>query len=197
MTESPLYKKKISLNGDSICYGVAYLGGYGRIIAERNSMQYQNIGIAGGTICAETYVKTDGRPRYWISRNIQKMDSDADYAILEGGVNDASLFLDYGTPKLGEITHGYDSALDDTTFYGAFESMLKQLTKRFAGKKIGYIIVHKMAKCFTPEWEKDKNFYLAAIECCEKWGVPYLDLTKSVPPFAFFTKDGDPELYAL
>lgn len=46
--ENPLWGKKISCNGDSICEGVGYEGGYAKIIAERNNMQWQNIGIGDG-----------------------------------------------------------------------------------------------------------------------------------------------------
>ena len=167
---SPLFGKKISLNGDSICNS---RGGYGKIIADRCGMEYQNISIGGGTIAAEQFSK-EGVKRHWISRTICNMDEDADYAIVEGGVNDASLFGDYGSPVLGEISEGYNAELDDTTFYGAFESMLKQLIIRFRGKKIGYIAVHKMTARFSSEYEGKNNFYLAAKECCAKWGVPFL-----------------------
>ncbi len=188
--------KKISFNGDSICQGAGFPGGYGKIIAERNNMAYQNVAIGGGTVAAETYY-TDGRARHWISRTVDKMDADADYAILEGGVNDASLFGQFGAPVLGAISSGYGAELDDTTFIGAFESMLKQLLIRFHGKKFGYIAVHKMTARYSSEYMGEDSFYLAAKECCEKWGVPFLDLNVAVPPFAHFTPDGDPELYAL
>ena len=196
MEKSPLFGKKITFNGDSICQGAGHPGGYGKIIAERCGMEYRNVGIGGGTITAEQFTK-EGVKRHWISRTISKMDEDSDYAIVEGGVNDASLFGDFGSPALGKLSKGYNQELDDTTFYGAFESMLKQLIIRFKGKKIGYIAVHKMTCRFTPEFDKEENFYLAAKECCEKWGVPFLDLTNQIPPFAFFRPEGDPELYKL
>ncbi|MBQ7362979.1 MAG: SGNH/GDSL hydrolase family protein [Clostridia bacterium] len=196
MNNSRLYGKKITFNGDSICSGAAFAGGYGRIIAERNNMQYQNVAIGGGTVAAETYYD-DGRPRHWICRTIDKMDADADFAIIEGGVNDASLFGGGGNPALGTISKGYGAELDDTTFAGAFESMLKQLLIRFHGKKMGYIAVHKMTRHFSSEYKGEDNFYLTAKLCCEKWGVPFLDLNITVPPFAYFTPEGDPELYAV
>ena len=196
MEKSPLFGKKISFNGDSICQGAGHPGGYGKIIADRCGMIYQNVGVGGGTVAAEQFTKT-GVKRHWISRTVCKMDGDADYAIVEGGVNDASLFGDYGSPLLGTITEGFNKELDDTTFIGAFESMLRQLVTKFRGKKIGYIAVHRMTGRYTPEFREDENFYLAAKRCCEKWGVPFLDLTNEVPPFAFFRPEGDPRLYEL
>ena len=189
--------KKIVFNGDSICQGVDEPGGYGKYIADRNEMQYQNIGIGGGTIAKNTtrFSQSQKRdvPRHCICGTIQQMDADADYAIVEGGVNDAS--LDTPVP-LGAISDGYSAELDETTFYGAFESMLRQLIIRFEGKKIGYIAVHKMTPGYTAEGAAP-NYYHAAKECCAKWGVPFLDLNTSVPPFRYFEADGLPELYAL
>lgn len=195
MSENKLYGKKISFNGDSICEGVGFPGGYGKIIAERNNMTYQNLGVGGGTIAVDVYTKS-GELRYSICGSIDKMDSDADYAIVEGGVNDGSNNLVVGTPVFGEITNGYEGPFDDKTFCGAFESMLKQLTVKFAGKKIGYIAVHQCVHKFRPQYEKDDNFYRAALRICEKWGVPYLDLTSSTPPMSFFRAkyEGAPEL---
>ncbi len=195
--DNPIYGKKISFNGDSICEGVGYPGGYGRIIAERNCMEYQNLGIGGGGVSSAVYA-SDGTPRYCISRGVANMDKDADYAIVEGGVNDSSHNQLHGTPELGELSEGYSGPFDDTTFIGGFESMLKQLTVRFAGKKIGYIAVHQCSGKFRPRitYGGEDNFYIAAKACCKKWGVPFLDLTVSVPPVSYFRAKlgGDPAL---
>jgi lysophospholipase L1-like esterase len=187
-----LYGKKISLNGDSICAGAGFSGGYGKIIAERNRMGYQNIAVGGATIAGNTYASDGTTARHWISRTVANMDTDADYAILEGGVNDASR-----NDPLGTLSEGYNAALDDTTFYGAFESMLKQLVTRFAGKKYGYIAVHKMANKFQAENDEATSYYWAAKKCCEKWGVPFLDLNSTVPPFAYFRSSGNTELQTI
>ncbi len=188
---NPLAGKFLALNGDSICAGSGYRGGYGKIIAEDNGMSLQNLAVGGATVSAENYYKNGGR-HHWICRTVECMNPDADYAILEGGVNDVAL----GVP-LGQITEGYSEPLDDTTFCGAFESMLKQLLIRFAGKKYGYIAVHKMTDGYNSVKAAEGNYYHAAKQCCEKWAVPFLDLNISVPPFAYFAEDGDPLLYAL
>ena len=200
MSENKLYGKRISFNGDSICQGAGHPGGYGKIIAERNDMIYQNVGIGGGTITVGVHSKA-GVLRHSVCATIEKMDPEADYAIVEGGVNDASIA---GDPndwdiKLGEISSGYNAELDESTFYGAFESMLKQLTAKYSarGQKVGYIAVHKMTWRFASDCEEKESFYHAAKKCCAKWGVPFCDLNTTVPPFAFFRPDGDPELYAV
>lgn len=187
ISQNPLWKKMIAFNGDSICASLN--GGYGAIIGNNNNMVVQNIAVGGGTITAEQYAGTTAR--HWISRSIANMSASADYAILEGGVNDASLGV-----ALGSISNGYNATLDDTTFYGAFESMLKQLIIRFAGKKVGYIAVHKMTNNYRSDNAEATSYYWAAKKCCEKWGVPFLDLNVAVPPFADFTT-ANAELYAL
>lgn len=188
--DNPLHGKTITFNGDSICAGAGFAGGYGKIIAESNDMTYQNVAVGGGTITAETY--SGETKRYWVCRSIESMNADADYAILEGGVNDAAL----RTP-LGALSDGYSAELDDTTFIGAFESMLKQAIIRFAGKKIGYIAAHKMTAKYDSRYTEN-SYYYAAKECCAKWGVPFLDLNVQIPPLnniatlrEAFTADGD------
>jgi hypothetical protein len=91
----------------------------------------------------------------------------------------------YGIDPIGEMTEGYDGPFDEKTFIGAFELMMKKLTVKYAGKKIGYIAVHQCVHKFRPEYSGEDNYYRAAIECCEKWGVPYLDLTSGTPLNAF------------
>ena len=188
---SPLYGKKLSLNGDSICYGAGSTGGYGKMIADTYNMGLQNISASGGTIAAETYASDGTTKRHWVCRTIENMDTDADYIILEGGVNDAALGV-----ALGTITPNLNSTLDDTTFYGAFESMLKQLLIRFPGKKVGYIAVHQVTSNFCVANDESTSCYYAAKKCCAKWGVPFLDLNISCPPFGMIA-NSDTEMMTL
>lgn len=199
--DNPLLGKKISLIGDSICAGsgesTSYLGGYGKIIAERNNMVYENFGKGGSTITAETYSESTGQALGWICRMVDSMGADADYAIVEGGINDAWRYLDGRETKIGAITKGYNATLDDTTYYGAFESMLKKLVTKFQGKKIGYIAIPKTGCGMYDSGQNAPNFYHIALECCAKWGVPVCDLNNIVPSFAYlktlgttYTADG-------
>lgn len=171
---NPLYGKKLSVNGDSICYGAGYVGGYAKIIGENNNMIVQNIAKSGGTIAGNSYAGTS--PRHWICRTMQNIASDADYIIVEGGVNDAS--SDTHVP-LGSITSALNSDIDDTTFYGGLESICRYLNYNCKGKKVGFIIVHQMHDKMKPNGE----YYNAIIECLTKYGIPCLDLSKLVPPF--------------
>ena len=173
---NPLYEGSLSADGDSICWGNGYRGGYAKIISDNNSMQYENLAVGGATIVSETYYD-GGAARHWISRSMQNLSTNADYILIEGGVNDASLGV-----TLGALSNGYEATLDDTTFYGAIETIFKTLTTKYVGKKYGFIIPHRMTAGMFP----DGNYYNAIVESGAKWGVPILDLTKSVPPFNSF-----------
>lgn len=194
--ENVLKGKKLALDGDSVCQGAGCAGGYGTIIAERNGMILQNLAIGGGTVTAGQLRFSQSQnqyvPRHCICESVLDLDEDADYILVDGGVNDAS--LDEPVP-LGTLSEGYSAELDDHTFYGAFELMLKRLLIRFPGKKLGYIALHKMTSGFSSNGEH--NYYHAAKACCEKWGIPFLDLNTTVPPFRYFEEDGDPALYAM
>lgn len=179
INQSPLQNKTITYNGDSICAGAEYNGGYAKIIGDMFGMTVENIAVGGATIIPNTYTQIE-TPRHWISATITNMNSTYDYAIIEGGVNDASLDL-----PLGTISDGYDATLDTSTYYGAFENMLKQLINRFKGKKYGYIAVHQMTRNYRIINDPSTSYYWASRKCCEKWGVPFLDLNDKVPPFAF------------
>ena len=181
---NPLSGKILACTGDSICAGAGYAGGYAKIIGEENGMTVQNIAVGGGTL-AHT------GSTFCISESIANLRADADYVILDGGGNDA----DGGVP-IGTLSYGYDADLDNTTFIGAFETMLKAAIARFPTKKIGYIFIHKCVYLFDSSVEN--SYYDAAKKCCEKWGIPYCDLNTQTPPLNYiealrttYTANGD------
>lgn len=177
---NPLSGKIISFDGDSICYGAGFKGGYGKIIAERNNMLYENQGVSGGTIRTETYY-ADGKPRHWISTNVLNLRTDADYIIIEGGVNDS---VNGGT--MGSFTASYTDDFDTTTFFGAMDALCKNLYERFPGKKVGFVIVHAV-QGWSDSRESER--YLAALKVLKKWGIPYINLNTECPPFGLLPSE--------
>ena len=170
---NPLYGKKAAFTGDSICYGVGYAGGYAGIIGTDNGMGISNTAKTGATLATGT--TSGGVDRYWISNLVGQMPAGYDYYIVEGGVNDADTGLGV---QLGSLSSGYTATLDTTTLYGAVETICKTLQTTFAGKKIGFIIPHN---CYPQTHRWNTEFRPAIKEACEKWGVPYLDLSELVP----------------
>ena len=182
--------KRLAFTGDSICAGDGFAGGYPTIIGETVGCDIINIAKGGATIT--NGLKTNnGNNRFCISESVLTLDSSADFAIVEGGVNDAAMEVEMGT-----ISTGYEATLNDKTFCGAFEKMCKNLVTRFAGKKVGYIFPHKMTGRFDSS--NGSNYYHIAKTILEKWGVPYLDLNVECPAIGYisslksvYTKDGD------
>lgn len=179
-TENNILSGKTALfTGDSICYGAGSTGGYAKYIGENNNMNVVNYGVSGTRIAVSDIENA-------IVTRIATMQDTADYICLEGGVNDAWSRV----VPLGEISEGFNSELDESTFSGAFESLLKQSLLKWKEAKIFYLIPHKMMGV---------NEYLdRAKELCEKWGVPCLDLRLMTGFFAYddemkqtYTANGD------
>lgn len=191
--ENPLRGKILAVDGDSICYGAGFLGGYAKIIADKNNMILQNLAVAGATLASNTYYSQadGGGARHWISTNVVNLRQDADYIIIEGGINDGEL--------LGDMTNDYEGEFDSTTMLGALDTLFSSLYNRFPGKKIGFIIVHAVNENWSSY--RDGFRYKAIIDSCKKWGIPYCDLNETCPPFGrlgasdnlrtLYTKNGD------
>lgn len=171
---NPLSGKILAVNGDSICAGERYAGGYAGIIGTENNMTVQNIAESGATIATGTSAS------HIISTSISDMRSDADYVILEGGINDSDLEV-----TLGALTSRYDDTYNTTTFAGAFEEMLRSTLNRFPTAKIGYIFVHKCNFGDFKSTSGANSYYGIAKAACEKWGIPYCDLNTLCPPIPF------------
>lgn len=161
-----LYSKTALWNGDSICAGYGYAGGYAGIITANNALTSTNYGVGGGTIA---YYSSD---RHCISRNIPNMSDTADYIILQGGINDCALNVPLGDFVFAGNTSDWTGQFDDTTFCGAFEKMIQQAILKWKGKKIGFIITYKVHGQILGF----NNYRKKIIGMCEKWSLPYLDL---------------------
>lgn len=169
--------KVILFTGDSICYGANWRPtvedysntGWRKIIQEnyQKSITY-GYGIGGTTIS-----KRSGRTDSILER-MTKMFSEhpeADYIIIEGGVNDAYNITDC---PIGTISTGYNDELNENTFAGALESIFKYAQTHWIGKKIGYIVTFKVPSAMGQF--KFNEYMDIAKQICKKWSVPYCDL---------------------
>ena len=182
--ENKLYRKTVIWNGDSICYGSSATGAWADRIAAKNELKaWKNYGVGGGTIVENGPPHQSGKERHSVSATLQEMYEeypDADYIIIEGGTNDADL--------LGRITEGTVAARfgsfdpDDFsgnystyTFCGALESIFYRAKQLWSGKKICFIVAQKMG--LNPPTVANRYAYFeAAMQICEKWEIPYLNL---------------------
>ncbi len=179
-----LSEKTAVFLGDSICAGTTvdansgYYGyGWGGIIGEANHMTWKNYGKNGGTI---THRGSDASCIAKIADTAIAEYPNADYVIFEGGCNDADQMKDSG---LGEISGDYAN-FDTTTFSGALESLILKILTNWPTAKVGYIIPQKMYTGYSDYSAANhihRKYFERAIEICEKWGIPYVDLWNRCP----------------
>ena len=185
-----LENKTLIWNGDSICAGKSaddsreMPAWAGRIARLHEGVVFKNYAIGGGTVAENPPAMGTGKERHSVSATLDRMYEEypnADYILFEGGTNDADLFTEHGTP---ERQGSFDAAdfsgnYDRDTFCGALESVFYRATKYWKGKKIGYIVAHKMGDRrpgFTAELNPRRAYFEQAIAICKKWGIPYVDL---------------------
>jgi hypothetical protein len=177
ITKSNLYGKKVTLNGDSIAYGQGTGGtGFMDYIAKKYSMTLDKKAVSGGTIAdlSKRYPN-----KHCICNTVSDMAKDADYAIFEGGYNDWYLWT-----QIGAITDTMSADLDTSKFYGALESICRQALEIWKGKKIGFVITHKINDAWRTQKQEGNTYptldgyYQAIREVCEKYSIPYLDLSR-------------------
>lgn len=174
---SSLYKKKVTLNGDSIAYGQGTGGtGFMDYIAEKYSMTLDKKAVSGGTIADLSARYPD---KHSVCTSVDTMAEDADYVIFEGGYNDWYLWT-----QIGAITDTMSDDLDTSKFYGALESICRQALEIWKGKKIGFVITHKINDAWRTQKQEGntyptlEGYYDAIRKVCDKYSIPYLDLSR-------------------
>ncbi len=182
--ENKLHGKTIIWNGDSICQGSSRWGAWADRIAAKNELKaWKNYAIGGGTIVENAPAHISGKARHSVSATLAQMHAefpDADYIILEGGTNDADL--------LGRITEGeisprfgtfdpddYTGEYDRDTFCGALESIFYRAKLLWPDAKICFIVAQKMGINAAASNNRYAYFEVA-MQICEKWEIPYLNL---------------------
>ena len=188
-----LYGKILSATGDSITAATYSVPGnsYVEQIANKHAMEVENKAI-WGAVFATGITNTDGSTVPSILDTIATMRSDADYIIISGGINDTFKIND-GSMQLGEIMLYYANSHDTSTFCGAFEETLKQALLKWPGKKILFVIEHRMNVGYAADTDKlfHETVYPKMLQMLHHWGVPYVDLYHDMPSLAFITEYRD------
>ena len=166
--------EKIGYTGDSICYGLGYAGGYAGIIDKQLGITSNNVGVSGGHIAKD---RTDV---FVISDSISLLDNDISMLIMEGGINDYSNYVD-----IGAITDDYTADLDQTTFYGGLEKLMRDANNRFPEIPKAFVIVHKVnLSCVQDPNDVHannvtfENYIDAIYACCRKYSIDVIDINK-------------------
>ena len=191
--------KKIIFSGDSICEGIEDgNGGYATLFKSLfPTAIVQNKGVAGRTIA--TNVSGRSNP---IVNHIDNFDIDADYIILEGGINDTLLDVPKYTEGLTDIDFNFSTGyprnasyntatntwsnlntnvsgkiiLNTDTFQGALETLLLKTMLKYPNKKYGFILTHRLGRGLDA---KQEIYWEIARKICKKYRFPLLDLSNT------------------
>lgn len=167
-TSNKLLNKKAIFFGDSITEGAGSWADF-NTIRLNNDMIGGNYGVGGSTYS----VKSNSDNSNCIYNRIKYVNglgthNDANYIILEGGVNDAFQSL-----PLGSMLNKTDftTECDTSTFAGAFEMAIRYVLTNWRGAKVGFIANSKI-----PRLPSLGTYMDMAKEICNKYSVPVLDL---------------------
>lgn len=155
-----LYGKKYIAAGDSYTswsdatYADGIYGGqnvtYDREIRLRNAMDGGNAGLSGSTM---TYASGESIRSFSGSRYLE-IPEDTDYLTIAFGINDSA------SRPLGAL-----GDTENTSFYGAWDKVLRYYAENRPEMKIGII-------CFA---RANNAFYHAVKEIAKHYGIPLLD----------------------
>lgn len=166
--------KKVFILGDSINAGNGWEGGFANLIFEDfPGAIVSNLSISGSTLCQEGIF-------YQLKTAYQSGITDMDYIIFDGGGNDLLSEKTLGTvDKEYYSAGGYGEEFDINTITGSFEHLATNIQKFYPNSKVIFFNLFKFhpsatnisytSQCET--WDKLK-------ECCEKYGIYYVDLWK-------------------
>lgn len=129
---------------------------YAYHIAKRNGMTFYQNGVSGSTMHNKDAISFS-RNRY---NDTSKIPLDTDYLTIMFGLNENSIA---DSPE----TLGDENSTDDTTWWGAWNKVLKYYITNMPNCKIGIII--------ADSWFNEK-LRDATIKIAEYYGIPYLDL---------------------
>ncbi len=130
---------------------------YPYFIGRRNHMDVINEAVCGSTM---TNMASDFRPnlRHFSIERYKKIPTDTDYITLCFGINDDDK---HNKAEIGDINDTVN-----TTFYGAWNTVLEHLITQYPYTKIGIIIPNGCTHSYTDAIRK----------VARKWAIPYLDI---------------------
>ena len=164
---NPYKNKTIVAFGDSIIAGWGWKEGTG--IIQPLKEKYTDATWINKAESGANMAVTSNSSHTPIVTQIKNYTGAADAIIFDGGVNDIN-----GSIPVGSIESGYDASYNTRTFCGALESALQHIMDRYPLAVKLYIIPHSFAK----DNSYVDSIYSKAIEICDKWNMPYLDMRK-------------------
>ena len=126
---------------------------YPFFIGRRNHMT-----VINEARCGSTMTDLSKRKDAFSITRYKSIPEDTDYITLHFGINDDEL---HQKSPIGEITD-----TENTTFFGAWNTVLEYLLTSFPYTKIGIIVPNGCTKAYTD----------AIRVVARRWGIPYLDI---------------------
>lgn len=126
---------------------------YPFFIGRRNRMT-----VVSETKCGNTITNLPQRPRAFSIEWYRNLPLDADYITLCFGINDDCVHQKSPIGDIGDT--------ENTTFYGAWNVVLKHLITHHPYAKIGIIVPNGCTRPYTD----------AIRAVARRWGIPYLDI---------------------
>ena len=163
--KNPYKDKTIIAFGDSILAGWGWKEGTG--IIQPLKEKYPDATWINKAESGANMAVTSSPAHTPIVTQIKNYTGAADAIIFDGGVNDKNNGI-----SIGSIATAYDATYDISTFCGALESSLQHIMDRYPLAVKLYIIPHSFAK----DNSYVDSIYSKAIEICDKWNMPYLDM---------------------
>lgn len=167
VAESPYKGKTIVAFGDSVVAGWGWKEGTGIIQPLKD--KYADATWINKAESGANFATTSNPEHTPIVTQIRNYTGAADAILFDGGVNDTNNSI-----PIGSIESGYDASYNTGTFCGALESALQYIMDTYPLAVKLYIIPHSFAK----DNSHVDNIHSKAIEICEKWNMPYLDMRK-------------------
>ena len=107
-----------------------------------------------------------------IYQMLTSIPDDADYIIIQGGVNGMAKEETEDAPwGWGSISDSYETEFDSTLQIPCLEAMCKYVITNFPTKKYGFIITYQISNWYD-YWDEKSELIKQVLE---KWGIPYLD----------------------
>lgn len=164
-------KKSLTVyaEGDSIAYG-AGASGYSYADILRDGYGF---GITKTAVNGSTFAQNISDEKDITKRVLKNFNTDYDYALIEGGVNDY-----YFSMPLGEVSEPLTEEFDTATTCGGLESIFYHIRKASPDTRIYFLVTHK-----TNNFDSVKNklgltyldYYNAILNICSKYCVSVID----------------------
>lgn len=164
---NPYIGKTIVAFGDSVFAGWGWKEGTG--IIQPLKEKYTDAVWINKAESGANMAVTSNPSHTPIVNQITSYTGAADAIIFDGGVNDKNNGL-----TIGSIETNYDASYNTSTFCGALERSLQYIMDRYPLAVKLYIIPHSF--CKDNSWLD--SIYSKAIEICDKWNMPCLDMRK-------------------